>query len=391
MKTARPKIAIDPEFQRLIPALTTEERQELERSILLEGCRDSLVVWKETGILVDGHNRLSICEANDIAFNVVYRSFADRLDAKLWIIRNQLGRRNIDTLTRIELGVALEEAIAERAKAQQLANLKKGAEHPVLLNSAKRGTPQPPITPIHTRVEASRAAGVAPFTYDAGKRVLATGTEKLKKAIREGTASISAAAEIAALPATKQDEIVEKGEKAIVAAAKEARHHRTQFTGENEWYTPSVYIDAAREVMGAIDLDPASSEFAQKKVLAETFFTIDDDGLKKDWKGRVWLNPPYAQPAIEDFVRKLVLECRREDVTEAIMLTHNYTDTAWFQHAARDCAAICFTRGRIRFESPTGRLAAPTQGQAFFYFGKNIARFRAVFSQFGFVVSTFND
>jgi phage N-6-adenine-methyltransferase len=162
-------------------------------------------------------------------------------------------------------------------------------------------------------------------------------------------------------------------------------HHRTQFTGENEWYTPAEYIEAVRACLGAIDVDPASSARAQETVRASRFFTRDDDGLRHDWHGRVWLNPPYSQPDIARFVDKLLAEIGAGRVRQAILLTHNYTDTGWFHAAAAKCAAICFTRGRIRFVSATGGIAAPTQGQAFFYFGVDVDRFRTAFGGFGFI------
>lgn len=155
-------------------------------------------------------------------------------------------------------------------------------------------------------------------------------------------------------------------------------------SGNNEWYTPAKYIEAAREAMGGIDLDPASSEAAQETVQAEQFFTPLEDGLEQDWHGRVWLNPPYAQPLITQFVEKLVAE--RDNIDAAILLTHNYTDTRWFHHAANACDAICFTRGRITFPDAKGNVASPTQGQAFFYFGQDVAGFTARFQDVGFVV-----
>lgn len=167
-------------------------------------------------------------------------------------------------------------------------------------------------------------------------------------------------------------------------AMAESHNHRAQGTGENEWYTPSEYIEAARAFMGAIDLDPASSALANETVRAHRFFSAADDGLSKEWRGRVWLNPPYAQPAIGHFMAKLVAE--RENFSEAVALTHNYTDTAWFHLAAGAAAAICFTRGRIAFVNPDGERAAPTQGQAFFYFGKRPRDFVASFVPFGFVM-----
>ncbi len=157
-------------------------------------------------------------------------------------------------------------------------------------------------------------------------------------------------------------------------------------TGENEWYTPAEYIEMAREVLGGIDVDPASSEAAQERVQAIGYFTRADDGLAHEWLGRIWLNPPYAQPAIAQFVSKMVAECRAGNVDAAIMLTHNYTDTAWFHEAMTEATAVCFTRGRIKFEDAEGNKAAPTQGQAFFYFGDDVETFTLHFQEIGFVV-----
>lgn len=163
-------------------------------------------------------------------------------------------------------------------------------------------------------------------------------------------------------------------------------NHRAQGTGENEWYTPAPYCAAARRCMGGIDLDPASAPLAQETVCAGEFFTAEDDGLVRPWHGRVWLNPPYSRPLIGAFNDKLVEEYSSGRVEAAVMLTHAYSDTAWFYAAARCCSALCLTRGRISFYGPDGRLASPTQGQAFFYFGKDGPEFCDVFGEFGVVL-----
>lgn len=196
------------------------------------------------------------------------------------------------------------------------------------------------------------------------------------------------------IPAVWQEVIERHGPEATAAQVREVvdekvHNHRAQGTGENEWYTPAKYLDLARMVLGAVDLDPASSEMAQATVAAHKYFGVEDDGLSREWHGRVWLNPPYSQPHIENFTRKLVEEVNAGRVQEAILLTHNYTDTAWFHHAAAHCSAICFTRGRIRFVSPTGEEASPTQGQAFFYFGPRPGRFEEHFTGIGFVLGAY--
>lgn len=162
--------------------------------------------------------------------------------------------------------------------------------------------------------------------------------------------------------------------------------HRTGYTGNFEWYTPAEHVEHARCVLGVIDLDPASSAVAQETIKAESYFSADDDGLSQQWHGRVWLNPPYNHPTVEQFIDKLIEERAAARTTQAILLTHNSTDTAWFHKAANASSAICFPRGRIAFVDTAGDRDAPTQGQAFFFFGPDTRPFKAEFSQVGFVV-----
>jgi hypothetical protein len=161
----------------------------------------------------------------------------------------------------------------------------------------------------------------------------------------------------------------------------------TEGTGEFERYTPKPYIDAARKVLGAIDLDPATSKQAQRTVQAKRIFTEADDGLEQEWHGRVWVNPPYHRDLAPRFIDKLIAEIEAGRTTAAIMLTNNCTDTSWFDAALRICSAVCFTRGRISFTKPNGAevvpMGLPTQGQAFFYFGQDVQRFEDVFCTIG--------
>ena len=88
-------ITIDAEFKALIPPLSTEERQQLETNLLTEGCRDPIVIWGGQGILLDGHNRLEICQKQSIHYETNELFLPDRDAARRWIINNQFGRRNL--------------------------------------------------------------------------------------------------------------------------------------------------------------------------------------------------------------------------------------------------------------------------------------------------------
>lgn len=171
-----------------------------------------------------------------------------------------------------------------------------------------------------------------------------------------------------------------------MTAASDNRPNRTQYTGNDEWYTPAKYVEMAREVMGGIDVDPASNEIAQATVRAATYYTAETDGLQHQWRGSVWMNPPYSRALIGRFISKLVAEFSAGRVTEAIVLTNNSTDTSWAAALAREGAAVCFPKGRIRFLTPEGKLGKAPQGQMFNYLGPHQDRFSAVFGTLGFVI-----
>lgn len=162
-----------------------------------------------------------------------------------------------------------------------------------------------------------------------------------------------------------------------------------QSSESNEWFTPARYVEAAREVMGAIDLDPASCEYANRTVKAARYYDIQSNGLEKPWQGRVWLNPPYGRTATgkshqEIWSSRLIDQYASGITTEAILLVNASTGNAWFQRLYD--YLICLTHHRIRFYS-TGVLAGqPTHSNAFVYFGQQQDRFIDIFSHFGTVI-----
>ena len=160
----------------------------------------------------------------------------------------------------------------------------------------------------------------------------------------------------------------------------------TKWTGDQESYTPGKYILSARLVMGSIDIDPASNEFANKTVNAEIYYTKETNGLDKKWNGNVFLNPPYSQPEIKYFINKLIEELNNKNTKQAILLTNNNTDTTWFHNALKISKAVCFTKGRINFYKKDNTITSPTNGQAFFYFGDNIDKFYNEFKGYGAIL-----
>ena len=365
-----PSITIDPEFKNLIPPLTAEEYAGLEESILQEGCRDALIAWGDT--LIDGHNRFEICTRHNIPFEITEMFFPSRDDVKLWMMKNQLSRRNLNDMQRIAIVRKCEDAVKAKA-AERLS--------PGINQYTDRSVVKLPPT-SKARDELGAMAGVSGSTYERAVTVLETAPAPIVEATMQDALSINAAYQVTKMEPEEQEEIaqrIEQGEtpKEVVSEIRN-RPHVANNSGNNEWYTPADYIEAAREVMGSIDIDPASNDIAQETVKAAVYYTAETNGLDKEWRGNVWMNPPYASDLIGKFIDKLVGEL--PNIEQAIVLVNNATETEWFGKLISRANAVCFPRSRVKFYMPDGKTGAPLQGQAVIYFGAHKERFAEVFS-----------
>lgn len=357
-------IQIDAEFKALIPPLQAEEFKQLEENILAEGCRDPLVVWN--GTLIDGHNRYQICTSHRLGFKTIEMTFADREAVKGWIDANQIGRRNLHP---DDFKIVSGRIYNRRKKTKAEAGSLGGSSNDQVDLCFRKTT---------SEVVASELGISAPTVRRNGQR--AEVYDMLSAIDTEAATAVKVVPQDVIALALKQSP-----DAAAETVKNAARPHVSFNSGEQHWYTPQVYLEAAREVMGPLDLDPASSDAAQKFVKAKRYYTIDDDGINQDWKGVVWLNPPYGSGIVDRFAEKLVGSL--EGISHCIALVNNATETKWFQLLANHSSAICFPATRIRFLDSTGEpKGSPLQGQVFFYFGPSAESFLKVFNRFGFVV-----
>jgi DNA N-6-adenine-methyltransferase (Dam) len=146
----------------------------------------------------------------------------------------------------------------------------------------------------------------------------------------------------------------------------------------DEHYTPKPIIDAAREVMGRIDLDPMSCAAANKTVRATKFYNKKADGLVQPWIGRVWLNPAFS--LADKAVEKLLVSYQVGVTTEALLLIKAAPDTK--RHQSLAAFPYCEWSGRIKFIADGNSQVAPF-AVLIFYLGRNFLKFREVFSKFG--------
>jgi len=157
-----------------------------------------------------------------------------------------------------------------------------------------------------------------------------------------------------------------------------------QDSGNCEYYTPSHIIELAREVMTGINLDPFSSLEANQRVNADRIFTEQDDGLKQQWQGNVWMNHPFGREMNKKAIQKLVSEYENGNVTQACCITFAATSEGWFRLLLS--YPMCFIHGRTNYYLKDGTLKkGVTKGSVVTYLGKDIEKFKEVFSKIGTV------
>lgn len=169
-------LKINKEFHNLIPPLSEKEYKLLEESITNEGCREVIVVWND--IILDGHNRYEICQKHNIGFKVLEKEFGNEEEAKIWIIHNQLARRNLPPHERIRLALLLKPAIEEKAEKR------KKSGKPNLGQKSVEG---------RTDEEIAKLAGVSRDTVRKSEAIEKEATPEVKEAVRKGKMSVNQA------------------------------------------------------------------------------------------------------------------------------------------------------------------------------------------------------
>lgn len=191
------ELVINERFKSLIPPLSEEEFELLKSSIIKEGLRDAIVVWDET--IIDGHNRYKVCTEYNIPFKTIEMDFDDETAAKEWIMKNQLGRRNLPDVERGRIALKLKDSIAARAKENQV----RTTENRVC----------PILDKQDTKKELAKLAGLSHGTLAKIEKVDQTAPEPIKQAMGK-VISIDKAynlnEEIQQLPPTEQETAAEK-------------------------------------------------------------------------------------------------------------------------------------------------------------------------------------
>ena len=206
-------LKVDAEFKALIPPLTAEEFEQLEKNILLEGIREPIIIWDET--IIDGHNRYEIAQKHGLKINSDYELFRKEFESREkvieWMILNQFGRRNLSAYQRSLLALKLKPVFEEKAKE----NLKISGE----ITKPLQKSANPIIEkPIDTRKELAKVAGVSHDTMAKVQKIEEKAPEKVKEEIQSGKISINQAYQ-----QVRRLEKIEKIEEKLVSKETESK------------------------------------------------------------------------------------------------------------------------------------------------------------------------
>jgi N6-adenosine-specific RNA methylase IME4 len=294
-------VVVDPEFAALIPKSRPDELAGLEESLLAEGCRDALVVWRKNGtsVLLDGHNRKPICERHGIPFTTTALEFSTRDEARLWILRNQANRRNLaDDQRAIVLDEIIEQqSIVVRARQLAAARSAKAAKNgdASVLNDVLKTTEK---VPINTRAELSAQHHLSERKSQYA-RLLRKADPAAAQAVKEGTTLLADA-----VRAVKKRQMVEQIESIQAMQAKAVQGTFDVIVADPPWDTdkiardcrpmdvqfgyPPMAIDEIASLVGGM-LEKHAEQNCHIFLWTTLHFLPDAIGLVKQWGVRYCL------------------------------------------------------------------------------------------------------
>jgi len=271
-------IKVDTEFKNLLPPLTEEQKAELEKDIIKNGCLTPLVVWKN--ILVDGHHRYDICTKNNIPFDLTQVEFKDKLEAMEWAWSNQKNRRNLNKYELAQIALKFKPVIEGKAKENQKLSEGRGQkgltkssnlkQNSILMKSSKMNNEEieEDIKHVNTRKEIAEIAGVSEDTIHKVEVIEEKAPEDIKKQVKLGDLTINNAYVLtkSALEAKKKNEELEKEYQEELEKEKQEREEKKkQEEFEKTLPENTVLIDKFRKpkethIFGITDFENLTEE-----------------------------------------------------------------------------------------------------------------------------------
>jgi len=327
---------MEPKYQ-LMPPLSESEYQALKADIAARGVLVA-IEKDEQGNTLDGHHREQICKELGFEDYPTNQRLGMSEDEKIYhAITMNLARRHLSaeqrrglvaslrkmewSLPRIADAIGISLATVWRDLDSTFTNEKVELPETITGKDGKRRAAHQPKTIIAKSKQQADAAL---------KCVEHTGWP-------EGNDSTITAAEL-----------IDEGNRTLYGASRN-RLDSLMTSNSFEWHTPPHIAARVRLLLRWIDLDPCTSEEANKTVQAAQIFTKHEDGLSQKWQGRVFINPPFGD-TIGHWITKLCAEYHAGNVEQALALVPARTDTEWFRKLAAFPRVFLF--GRLKFTGP---------------------------------------
>ena len=274
------------ELAGLLPPLSGEQLAALEADLLQNGCYSPVIVNEEL-VIVDGHNRQSLCEKHGIPYNMAVFAFADLLEAKRWALDTQKGRRNLDKWELGKIALKLKPDIEARARANQAAAGGDKSDKGALSATLPKALP-----PVDTRKELADTVGLGERTMGKVMQIDEHAPAAVKEALDKKELSIHQGYQI-----TKQVENLpeEQREQAaleaveLAKAKKEIQEKDAEIDREGKIagvfckaYEKAVLLDPTEENVRIwakctrMTRDEMEDTVKESRELAEVFRTIAD-------------------------------------------------------------------------------------------------------------------
>ena len=275
-----------PEMAELLPPLSEEQLGALETDLLRNGCYTSIIV-NEDLVVIDGHNRKSLCDKHGLPYQMLVFAFDDLLEAKQWALDTQKGRRNLDKWELGKIALKLKPELEARAKSNQSAaggdKTDKGA---LLVNSPKA------LPPVNTRKEMAQAVGIGDQTMGRIMQINEHAPAAVKEALDKKELSINQGYQITKqvedLPEEQREQAAQEALD-ILRAKKEIQEKDAEIDREGKIagvfckaYEKAVLLDPTEENVRIwakctrMTRDEMEDTVKESRELAEVFRTIAD-------------------------------------------------------------------------------------------------------------------
>ena len=346
----------------IFPAMDQDQFEDLLQDVAEHGLIDPIEV-DDDGLIVDGRHRWLACqEAGCITPFVNWKERAKPGQyLEDYLISKNLNRRHISATERAMI-------------AAKLATTKMGRPPEECVGA-----------PTLSQGEAADKLGVSRGTVNQAHSVQTNGIPSLKELVEGKKMGLRSAVDISRLSPEEQEKAIETWQKGQEEAINKSKIHEA-----DERYTPQYLIEAAREILGDILLDPCSCKKAQELIQARTYWTVDDDGLSQEWRGfnKIWINWPYSDP--RPWVHKIADWWESGAVARggALMaLARLDPSTVWYRELWPYVDAMCLLKNRVTHYNGDGECGTQTNFcSVLIYIGTNTQKFLEVTSPLGYCV-----